>query len=214
MSVTYKRTIPLIITILCMIIVFLDYFTSISIINNSSLELQNWAILLTAFATGVGVVTAIRHHGMKIIRKEEQWWLNAWLLAMMTIFLILGIGFGQDNYYFDWLYQHVYSALSSTTYSILAFFIVSAAFRAFRARNLDAAILLVSGFLVIIGNTPASPTIWNQFPVLRDWLMNIPVAAVGRVVVIGGGLGMITLALRLIIGKEVVHLGGAEGGEA
>jgi hypothetical protein len=44
--------------------------------------------------------------------------------------------------------------------------------------------------------------------------MNIPVAAVGRVVVIGGGLGMITLALRLIIGKEVVHLGGAEGGEA
>jgi hypothetical protein len=213
MSVTYKRTIPLIVTIVCMIIVLLDYFTTITPINTSSLELQNWAILITAFAAGVGVATALRHHGMKIIRQEEEWWLNAWLLAMMIIFIILGIGFGQENFYFDWLYINVYSALSSTTYSILAFFIVSAAFRAFRARNIDAAVLLISGFLVIIGNTPASPTLWNQFPVIRDWLMNIPVAAVGRIVVIGAGLGLITLALRLITGKEAVHLGGAEGGE-
>src|SRR5574341_95221 len=47
---------------------------------------------------------------------------------------------------FDWVYQNIYSTLSSTMFSMLAFFVGSASYRAFRARNLHATLLLISGF--------------------------------------------------------------------
>jgi len=211
LSEVYKKKLPLLITTLTLFVVLIEYFLTVPVLKTVGLELQNWAVLIVAFAIGLGGVNITRHHLLRITKKEEDWYLSIWLLFLLVLFVILGIGFGQESTYFQWLYINVYGALSSTTYSVLALFITSAAFRSFRARNYDASVLLISGFLVLIGNTPASAAIWGGFPIINEWIMKVPTAAATRVIVIGAALGMVTLALRIITGKETGFLGG--GGE-
>lgn len=209
MSEIYKKKIPLLITAFFLFIVILEYFLAVPFLKTVGLELQSWAVLIVAFAIGLGAVNITKHNLLRISNRDDDWYLSIWLLFLMALFVVIGIGFGQQSTAFKWLYINVYGALSSTTYSVLALFITSAAFRAFRARNFDASVLLISGFLVLIGNTPASASIWGGFPLIQEWIMKVPTAASTRVIIIGAALGMVTLALRIITGKETGFLGGA-----
>jgi len=96
-------------------------------------------------------------------------------------------------------------------YSILAFFITSAAFRAFRARNIEASLVLVAGTIMVLSN---SPVIANYIPIVKDiglWIREIPNMATFRAVMIGAALGSIALAVRTLMGIERGYLRG--GGE-
>ncbi len=211
MSIVYRRTIPLAITVVFLVLMVCEYFFASPVLKNVGLEMQSWAVLISAFAVGLGVITILRHHGMRIAKRSEDWPMSAWLMATMVLFMVLGIGFGQNNPMFKWIYDNVYGSLSSATYSILGLFITSAAFRAFRARNLDAAVLLIAGFIILMGATPTIAALWEGLRYLSGWVMDVPTAATGRVIVIGAALGLITLALRIIIAKETGFLGGGSG---
>jgi hypothetical protein len=87
-------------------------------------------------------------------------------------------------------------------YSLLAFFITSAAFRAFRARNKEAVLLLVAAVLVMLGRVPIGSAIWSGFPDVTEWIMSFPNAAAKRGIRLGIDLGLISMALRMILGIE------------
>lgn len=55
---------------------------------------------------------------------------------------------------FMWFFDHCFVPLDATMFSLLAFYIASAAFRAFRARSFEATALLIAGCLVMIGRVP------------------------------------------------------------
>ena len=55
---------------------------------------------------------------------------------VVGFFLSGGARFQEPGTPFDWIYQNVYNPLSSTMFAMLAFYVASAAYRAFRARNL------------------------------------------------------------------------------
>jgi hypothetical protein len=55
---------------------------------------------------------------------------------------------------FDWVFQNMFVPLDATMFSLLAFYIASAAFRAFRARSFEATALLIAGCIVMIGRVP------------------------------------------------------------
>jgi hypothetical protein len=119
------------------------------------------------------------------------------------------------DYYnlFQWLYEYVYTPLQSTMFSILAFYVASAAYRAFRARTLEGTLLLVAAFLVMIGRVSLGYVLnrwsgWLPFPAIADWIMSVLNSAGQRAIMIGAALGIVSASLRMLLGLEQTYLGG------
>ena len=64
-----------------------------------------------------------------------------------------------DGSLFQWMFQYIFSPLSATMFALLAFFVASASFRAFRARNFEASLLLVAGIIIMLGRVPVGSLI-------------------------------------------------------
>ena len=117
---------------------------------------------------------------------------------------------------FDWLYRLVYTPLSATMFALLAFFVASASYRAFRARNLEATLLLVAAFIIMIGRVPVGDAIGKVLHLpesimpsqIAGWIMGYVNAAGQRAIMIGIALGIVSTSLRVILGIERAHLGG------
>lgn len=110
--------------------------------------------------------------------------------------------------YFDWQYKWVYSAAQSAMFSMLAFFIASAAYRTFRARTWEAAFLLLAALVVIFGRTTLAGAVNEVFPDLAEWVMQVPNLGAKRGILLGVALGSVATALRIIFGIERAYLGG------
>ena len=92
-------------------------------------------------------------------------------------------------------------------WACLAFYVASASYRAFRARNLEATVLLGSAILVMLGATPVGGVIWSKFPVIQRWLIDIPNMTGQRALLIGAAVGSFVACLRTMLGIERGHLG-------
>ena len=125
-----------------------------------------------------------------------------------------------DGSWFQEVFNYVLTPLQSTMYALLAFFVASASYRAFRAKNREATILLIAAFIILLGRTPFGlmVTSWVpeslsvlQIPNLAIWIMNSPNLAGQRAIIIGIGLGVVSMSLRLILGVERTYLGDDSG---
>lgn len=117
---------------------------------------------------------------------------------------------GLRNPMFLIFFDHVMMPILATMFSLLAFFIASAAYRAFRARNLLASLLLIAALVVMLRFNPYMPFPSVIPPFLSkfaNWLMNVPNLAAQRAIVIGVGLGIVATALKVILGIERGYMG-------
>jgi hypothetical protein len=132
----------------------------------------------------------------------------------MTFFGIHGVvtgrftGFGDT---FNVLFENMVSPLQATMFSLLAFYVASAAYRAFRARNVEATILLIAAIVVMMGRIPFGDMLTGgRMTPLSEWLMNKPNAAAQRGIMIGAALGAASMSIRVILGIETTYLGKGE----
>ena len=88
----------------------------------------------------------------------------------------------------------------------------SAAYRAFRARNLEASILLIAGILVMLGNCTVGEVIWNQIPAINEWLQLNGETPAMRALLFTAAFGLILFGIRVLMGAEKRFLGVVEGG--
>lgn len=114
---------------------------------------------------------------------------------------------GPSGRLYTWLYDHVFAPCNATMFALLAFFIASAAFRAFRARNAEAALLLGAAILIMLGRVPIGRAMSDVLPELADWILSVPNNAGRRAIMMGAALGAIATSLRVILGLERSHLG-------
>lgn len=103
---------------------------------------------------------------------------------------------------FNWIYESIYVPMSGTMYALLAFFISSAAFRAFRVRSTHAVLLGATAIIVILGSVPVGEAVWSRYPSLVEWIMNDLQTAGKRAILIGAALGAIATGVKVIIGSE------------
>jgi hypothetical protein len=180
-------------------------------------EIEAWGTVIAAIAYLLGLANLTRVNGKTILRRGRDWPYKAVLLAAM--FGVIGIGLAEYHLggeagkelgrgtAFGWIFDHVMTPLASTMFSLLAFFIASAAFRAFRARSLEATLLLAAGTVVMIGRVPLGHVLTGgAAPDLGVWIMKVPSLAGQRAIMIGGAMGMVASALRILLGIERPYL--------
>jgi len=216
MSITVRKTLPIVIVFVIAVVVMSDYFLVLPPVNDAGTSwtgsavtsLQNWGIILTAFSLGFGAVNLFFFHSKHISRRTpDQWYYSLWLLIVVVIFTVIGVFLGPNSDQYSWLYNASYFALSATVYSSLGFYMTSGVYRALRVKNTESGIFLVVGLLVLAKNAPALTV---YFPVLRDivsFITGILTTSAQRGIMIGGALGAISLGIRTMTGRETGFLG-------
>ena len=184
-------------------------------------EVITWSLIIGPFALVLGVATLVQTHWVRIRRRAEYWQYSFFVFIGMIVMVAIGIPFGPKHPVFEWLFNHIQVPMDATMFSLLAFFIASASYRAFRARTLEATLLLVAALIVMIGNAPVGDLIWNKImpfsdnlPNLpskaRQWILENPNLSSRRGVILGVSLGVISQSIRIILGIERSYLGGGD----
>ena len=208
----WKRSLPVLITFVLGVTFALQYYVPHPASEALLTELSVWNQIIGGFAILLGVTSLLHVHYLKINRKEAGWGYSLVLYLSMLVTLGAGIwseGTGAGTA-FGWLYDYVLVALQSTMFSILAFFVASAAYRAFRARSLEATVLLVAAALVMIGRVPLGEYLLSGSGQVSDWIMSVPNTAAQRGILIGISLGGIATSIKIIFGIERAYLGGGQ----
>ncbi|MBJ95354.1 MAG: hypothetical protein CMP23_12900 [Rickettsiales bacterium] len=214
-----KRTLPLIITFVIGIVMVGEFFIPHWRYRALTGELLEWGIILSAGAFILGLVNLVQVHLPTVIKRGTDWGYKVVLLGSLGLTLVLGFRDGKQrldpgmevSLSYKWLFDFLYVPLSATMFALLAFYIASAGFRAFRARNAEATLLLLAAALVMFASVPlgeSMPIIGEYLVVFKDWILDVPNNAARRAIFIGAALGAISTGLRVILGLERSHLGG------
>ncbi len=162
-----------------------------------------WKLSLGAAILFFAAASLIVLHIKRVKRRERRWGYSAVTLGSTALMLFFGMAFGVEDggVFADW-FQYLITPIESTMFSLLAFFVASAAFRAFRARTWSASVLLVSAFVVMLGLVPF---IENRVPFFSDaasFILEYPNSAAKRAILIGTALGAISVAVKTILGMD------------
>jgi hypothetical protein len=209
----WKRSLPVLITFVLGVTFALQYYVPHPASEALLSEVSVWNQIIAGFAAILGVASLLHVHYVKMRRRGAGWGYSVVLYLSMVVTLIVGFWSGgeSENSAFGWLYSYILVALSSTMFSILAFFVASAAYRAFRARSLEATVLLTAAVFVMFGRVPLGEYLVSGVGLVSDWIMNVPNTAARRGIMIGISLGGIATSIKIIFGIERAYLGG--GGE-
>jgi hypothetical protein len=211
-----KRTVPLLITMVSGIFVLAGFFILEPHVRSVYDDIQQYVIVVVAFTYVLGVANVLQTNLEGVRRRATDWPFKVVLLLGLGTTMAVGFSEGthylDDSSHFSWIYRTFYTPMAATMFALLAFFIASAAFRAFRVRTLEALLLAIAAFILMLGRVPIGAAIHPWLPATADWLMEIPQNAAKRGILMGAALGVIATGLRVIFGVEKTYGGGGGGG--
>ncbi len=231
-----KKNLPLIIAFASGLLILIAGFIPHKPFGMLEETLTNWFMIISSFAILLGQISLIQANVTRVAQRTPNWpYYLAGLISFagMVVFGLLwgmektpgilghGEGISQNlgSKPFDYIFDYVYMPLSATMFSLLAFYIASAAYRAFIIRNFESNLLMITAVIVMLGRTSFAtwltswiPDSWGilQLPRLTDFIMQYPNTAAQRAILISAALGVVGSSLRIILGIERSYLGGGK----
>ena len=200
-----------------------------------------WFDILAAIAFVLGGANLLKVHLKNVSDRARGWGYSIIVLGSFVTTLLVGLGkvgvqpspmfpdFAWSGAYREtsgafWLsYEYAFKPLTATVFALLAFYVASAAFRAFRAKNTEAVLLLGTAFIILLGRTFAGvlltswidPAVWSGFEYftglrienLTVYIMSVFNTAGNRAIMIGIALGIVATSLRVLLGLDRSYLG-------
>ncbi|MBI3925560.1 MAG: hypothetical protein HY319_08475 [Armatimonadetes bacterium] len=224
-----KREIPVAIVFVSGVVMIVQFY--VGSLNFLGDLFAKWGQVIVAFAYVLGAASLIVVNGHKIQRLAPGWTYNLVLLISLLITLYLGLfshllwpGYPghkpiEEGTVWSWLFQYIFTPLSSTMFSLLAFYMASAAFRAFRARSTESTLLLATALFMMVFRVPLGELLWNGAGLYHlvdvGWFIDTFVmggfnTAGQRAVLLGASIGLISVSLKIILGIERSYLGGGD----
>jgi len=228
-----KNKLPLIITFCAGILILITEFIPRKPFSSFADELLMWFLIIAGFAIVLGLMSLLKMNLLKVYHKAENWQYSLVAIISFTVMFLAGLFWGMQKQIgifghgeflnnilgvklFDYIFNNVYQHLMASVFSLLAFFIASAAYRAFIARTFESTLLLSAAVIVMLGNTSFGSTITASLPPylqlqnIQGFIMDFPNTAAQRAILIGAGLGIIGSSLRIILGLERAWIGGGK----
>ena len=210
MSVLYKKYIPMGITAITGLIVILDYYIKVPVINNASKAVTSWGSHLAYFATLLALLTILRQSQRKIARQEKDWYFYVYLLVILASMVGLGLVFTTSDSRYTWMYDNFYRPVGSTMMALMGFYFMSATYRAFRVRSVPVLFAMIACIVILISVAPAGP-VW--FPGIRNvsiWIEDYFSQAGIRAFTMAGAIGSLGVGIRVLTGRETGYFGKEE----
>ena len=232
-----RRTIPL---LLCsgagFVLVVAHFFPKAETWGEN---VTQWFNILAAVAMILGGLNLMKVQIQKIVARKAGWGYAALIAGAFVVTLVVGMlkvgvppsdlapdrlwsgKYDHPESAFQWIFDWIIAPLQSTMFAMLAFFVSSAAFRAFRAKNPEAMLLLGTALIVLLGRTYAGIY-------LTDWFAHDADGTYGmlrldrftesivqgifntlgmRAISIGIALGVVATSLRILLGLDRSYLG-------
>lgn len=222
-----RRTLPLLVSAIFGIALILQFFVPHPASKSFYNMMLDWLIIVSAFTYLIAVQSTVELHYTKIKRRVEGWQYSIIVLVSLFVTAVLGIFGGafmpttlwmkifpsvkpSDTTPLMYTYLYMQMPMQSTIFSLLAFYMASAAFRSFRARSFDATLLLITAGIVTLGRVPLGEFIYKGLPDVVEWILKYPNMAAQRGILIGVQLGIIATSIKIILGIERKYLGGGK----
>lgn len=215
-----KRELPLLLTAVIGLFMILSFFVPHHAVSVPADFLQQCAVIMVAFGYVLGGANALRVNLESIAKRQPDWPYKLVLVASLLFTIVVGLRDGRhwqdDTTTSMFLYNNVYSPMQGTMFALLAFYIASAAFRAFRIRTVEAGLLAVAAIIVMLGRVPVGDWMTGWLPEsvrlgpVQEWIMNVPQNAAKRAILMGAAMGVMATGLRVILGIERSYLGGGD----
>jgi hypothetical protein len=216
-----KKYIPLAIVFTFGVLTLASYYIPHKVSENYLDIVSQWENTVYAFAFLLGLISLFYSHYHKIARKADGWGYSIFVfvgfLAMVVPAYMSGGKQGSETgiTLLGWSFRYIYNALSSTMFAVLAFYIVSTAYRSFRIKSKQAFVLFVAAFILILGKVPLGQIIWDSVlswthcsvSDVIEWIMSVPAVAGKRGIMIGLAIGAIVTSFKIIFGIEKQYLG-------
>jgi hypothetical protein len=198
---------------------------------------QNVLQIIGALALGLGTFGLVRLHLRNAVQKRPQWGYSIVLLVSFVVMATLSIlnTLAEKKIVergpvleraFSILFDYTLVQLDAAMFSLIAFYIFSAAYRAFRIRSVEASILMFTAMLVMIGVVPLGAFISYTLlglpeagapeganfltqlehniglPKIANWVLTQLNAPAQRAIEFGVGIGGLAMAIRLWLSLE------------
>jgi hypothetical protein len=223
-----RKIVIIAVTFLAGLIFSLEFFipavpgTDKNFMSDFTGSVDQISTVIQMFAVGLGVYSLIRFHGKNIARLRPGWHNSA--AFFVAFFAMLFAGFWKQSAHtpatiqtsqniFDLIFQSTIVPLGGTMFSVIGFFIISAAYRAFRVRSAEATLMLIAAFIVMLGQVPIGAymtswipkeSIWGglRLEALSHWILTKPNMAAQRGISFGVEIGALAMALRTWLSLE------------
>jgi hypothetical protein len=175
----------------------------------------------------LGPINLVRSHAANLVRKRAGWsgsltflvfffasvlvaggrellgteWVRAGLGAAVAERWVTPVTTGYNVLFYGFIF-----AFGTSSFALLTFYLVSAAYRSFRLNGLDSAVMFAAATIVLLGRAPIgdwlTAGLWEplQLHSIEGWLMDTPNSAVQRAVAIGTFAGAFAASLRYWLG--------------
>ena len=203
-----KREIPILIVGITGFAMLIQYFIPTDWSEFIFSYSQDWVIVIGILAMPLGIWSLVKANILKMKVPGERFY-SAVLLFGFFIMVLSGLK--RENLELGSFHMNIFSyalvPIQATIFSLLAFFIASAAYRAFRARSVLATILLLTAFLIMLRFIPLPFGLSTVNLSIVSWILKVPNMAANRAIMMGIGLGATATAMKIILGIERTYMG-------
>jgi len=173
---------------------------------------NNFFVVLGAMAWGMGLLSLWMVHSSNIRKRKPEWYGSVLFFVAVIGGAIAGLGYGAQAGWLkranDIVVDDLLRPMGSTVFSLLAFYMASAAYRAFRVKSKEALLMMISAFVVMLGQIPIGLWLTHSLPqplwlpVMSQWILYIANSAAVRGMWFGMMLGAIAVGLRFWLSLE------------
>jgi hypothetical protein len=183
--------------------------------GTSAATVADFLLRLVSVTAGVAVIVGLLNlfavHLGRFVRSERGWPYSIIVLltalAVIVVRVLDRAEIWPDDLEGEQVSAHVFEAVQVSLESALAalvfVYLVYAAYRLMRRDvTIWRALFVVTAVIVLLGWIPLDNENAEALAGARDWLVQVPVGAGARGILIGVGLGTVTVGVRLLTGQD------------